>query len=120
MNEADWSRCAAWLEAALDAMPARTHDLTHVWAEIDAGNAQFWPGERSAAVTQIEVYPLLSAASVWLAGGDLSELRDVMRPKFEAWAKANGCRFVSATGRQGFGRAIGYHPIHWTCAKELT
>lgn len=118
--EAEWARCSPWLEAALASMPARTHDLIHILAEVEAGNATFWPGTNAAAVVQIEVYPLLQAANVWLAGGDLQELRDVMRPRFEAWAIEHGCDYVSVTGRHGFGRALGYEPIHWTCAKELT
>jgi hypothetical protein len=118
--EAEWARCSPWLDAALASLPARTHELSHVRQAVETGEATFWPGASSAAVVQIETYPLLKAANIWLAGGDLTELRDVMRPRFEAWAVQMGCRWASATGRQGFGRAIGYRPIHWTCAKELT
>lgn len=84
-----------------------------------AGNARLWLGERSAAVTQIEEHPRLKALTVWLAGGDLGELKDVLLPQAEAFARAQGCRFLAVTGRQGWARTLGYRPIHWTCAKEL-
>ena len=119
MTDEEWARVAPWLDAALDFMPVRTHGLSDVRAAIECGDAQLWAGRKCAVVTQLEIHPLVTALSVWLAGGDLIEIRDEIQPVAEAWARARGCRFIVATGRQGWGRALGYKPIHWTCAKEL-
>ena len=117
--EAEWARCAGWLQAALERAPP-THTLDDVKVEVRCGNAKFWHGRASAAITQIEVSPRTKALTVWLAGGDLAELRDEMLPRAEAFAREQGCRFVAVTGRPGWARALGYRPLHWTCAKELT
>jgi len=114
----DWARCRPWIEAAMEYAHG-THTADDVEQAIRSGEAQFWPGRACAAVTQIEDYPKVRAASFWLAGGDLDELRDELRPRVEAWAKAQGCRHLTITGRQGWGRALGYAPLHWTCTKEL-
>ena len=116
--DVQWAFCAPLLQAALDAGPP-THTLDDVCVAVFAGEARLWVGRRSAAVTQIETFPRCWALTVWLAGGDLGELRDEMLPQAEVAARAQGCRFVAVTGRAGWARALGYRPVHWTCAKEM-
>lgn len=117
--EAAWERCAPWLEAALE-HSSGTHTLADVKACVERGTALFWAGKDAAMVTEITDYPQLKALNFWLAGGDLAELRDTLRPLAEAYAKAHGCRFATIVGRAGWARALGYSPVHSTCAKELT
>lgn len=114
----EWDRCEPWLIDALDRSPP-THTIDDVRTAVMRGEAKLWAGRNAAAVTQIEVHPQLKALSVWLAGGDLEELRDEMLPQAEVFAREQGCRYVAVTGRQGWARALGYRPLHWTCAKEL-
>lgn len=114
----EWARCAPWLQAALDAGP-RTHTLEDVRGCVQRGTAQFWCGRNCAIVTELVTYPQVKTMNFWLAGGDLAELRDELRPLAEAYAKANGARFATIVGRPGWSRALGYERVHATCAKEL-
>lgn len=121
MSAAAWARVAPWLDAAL-AHAGRTHTLEDVRALVDAGEARLWTGERSAVVTVVEEDPCERRLLVWLAGGDLSELLDGLRPRIEAWARANGCRRMLVIGRPGWERALardGYAPLARLIAKEL-
>lgn len=116
--DSEWARCAPWLQAALDEGPP-THTLEDVKACIERREAMFWAGRKAAMVTEINIYPRCKALHFWLAGGDLAELRDELRPMAEAHAVRNGCQFVSIAGRRGWSRALGYRPVHYTCVKEL-
>lgn len=81
-------------------------DFAPVEAAIEAGEAQLWTAENSAAVTQEVKYLELP-----LAAGNLSELLDMLS-KAEAQAKANGCQRVICTGRKGWPRVLpGYREI---------
>jgi hypothetical protein len=74
-------------------------------AQVDAGRAQLWPGERSVMVTSLHDTDEGGCIHVWLAAGDLAELLS-MGPGIEAWARAQGCQFASIDGRPGWGRAL--------------
>jgi hypothetical protein len=110
-----------WLNAALD-HAGRSHDLGDVAAMLAAGEAQLWAGERAAMVTIVEDEPRERRLLIWLAGGDLDELVGALRPRAEAWGRANGCRRVMIIGRAGWERALaaqGYAPLARLIAKEL-
>lgn len=118
---AEWARCAAWLDAAL-AHAGRSHALGDVLAMVEAGEARFWPGAAAAMVTLIEDEPRERRMLLWLAGGDLTELRDLLLPKVEAAARAAGCRRLLIVGRPGWERALrpqGFTPLARLIAKEL-
>lgn len=121
--EDEWSRCGPWIQAALD-HAANTHDLGHVEAMVRAGEAQFWPREACAAVTQIVRHPNFSALHLWLAGGDLDALVSDLRPAIEAWAIcAHGVTRATVLGRSGWGKPLGPHGYKTTSrllVKELT
>lgn len=116
----EWARCEAWLAAALE--HSFGYEIEDVRAEIVAGEAQFWPGRNAAIVTQVWTFPRAKAVNFWLAGGDLAELVDEMRPCVEAWARAMGCTNTIIAGRAGWARALkdeGYRPIWTALGKEL-
>lgn len=115
----EWARCAPWIEAALEHCGG-THTLDDVRAVVERGDATFWAGRKAAMVTEVCAYPQFTTFNFWLAGGDLGELRDELRLLAEAYYAARGCRYATITGRAGWARALGYRPIHHTCAKELT
>ncbi|WP_207483121.1 hypothetical protein [Arenibaculum pallidiluteum] len=100
----EWERCGPWLAAALE-HAGGTHALDDVCARVLAGRAQFWPAPDAALVTEIVAYDRLRACRVWLGGGALERLRDMVR-SVEAWATAQGCARVEILGRPGWERAI--------------
>lgn len=119
--EADWRRCAAWIDAALE-HAGHTHDLADVADLIKSGDAQFWPGKRSALVTEITRFPRATILTLWLAGGDLMELIKELRPKAEAWGQLHGCDRSAILGRAGWERALcdeGYRPAARMVIKDL-
>ena len=116
--EADWARVSPWIKAALKYDP--THNIDDVKARIVARQARLWAGTACAVVTEIFTWPRMKTLQVWLAGGDLTELREVWKPVIEDFARAEGCSLVVITGRQGWGRALGYEPATYSCVKDLT
>lgn len=119
--EAEWTRCAPWIQAALDAS-GRTHDLTDVETMVRNREARFWAGANAALVTTIEEFPRRKVLQLWLAGGDLEELVSDMRPRVEDWAREQGCESVWIVGRAGWARQLsaeGYAPAACIVAKDL-
>ena len=119
--EADWARCAPWLEAALD-HAGRTHSLRDVKAALDGGEARFWPGARSALVATVEADPGDRRLLIWLAGGAREELETDLLPLAEAWGRGCGCRRALVIGRAGWERTLkskGYAPLARIVAKDL-
>lgn len=53
----EWTRCAPWIEAALEHAHG-SHNLDDVYEMVMDGECQFWPGKRSASVTQIQCSPV--------------------------------------------------------------
>lgn len=90
-----------------------------MFAAIAEGAAQFWPGERSAGVTEIVDYPRATVLRIWLAGGDLDELREMHDAACD-WGKTQGCHMVQILGRDGWARALdGYEKVHVVMGKKL-
>lgn len=120
-TDAAWERCKPYIEAALHHARG-THTVDDVWAAVQIGDAQFWPGERSAVVTEILHFPRKKALHFWLCGGDLKELVETIRPAIEAWGVEQGCAVATTAGRNGWRRALeghGYEPAWHVCTKEL-
>lgn len=116
----EWERCAPWIQAALDR--DGTHELEDVLALVMADEAQFWPGERSAVITEVLCLPKVKSLHVWLAGGEMDELLEQMLPVIEDFAKRAGCNRFSVAGRDGWERAMrnkGFTPAWRVVAKEL-
>jgi len=116
-SRADWTRCAPWIEAALK-HAGDFYEIGDILAEVEAGEALFWPGEKAAVVTQFWDFPRAKAINFWLAGGDMEELRQ-MHDEIAAWAKARGCTHAIIAGRAGWSRALGYTPAWTAMSKEL-
>jgi hypothetical protein len=117
--ETEWARCSAWLQAALDATPAG-HTLDDVKALVERREARLWSGRASAMVTELQVWPQEKWLLFWLAGGDLDELVNELRPMAEDYARENGCSRSIIIGRPGWERALtGYRRVAVSLAKEL-
>jgi GNAT superfamily N-acetyltransferase len=117
-----WARCIPHLQAALE-HAGGTHGIEDVARLVGQGRAQFWPGARCAVVTEFYDYPKLRACNVWLLGGDLTELLDML-PAIEAWARGQGCaRMLGGGPRAGWGRVLaprGYRPGWTLYCKDFT
>lgn len=97
-----------------------THEKHHVWEEIEAGRAQFWPGTQSAIVTRVNIYPTgLKELWWWLAAGKLRELRK-MKPFIEAWAREDGCDRAGSAWTPGFSSVFrDYRTVKSIAVKDL-
>lgn len=119
----NWEQSAPFLQDALD-RSGNEYTLEQVRARVEdpSGRTQWWPGQRSAAVTEIVQVGDKLVLNCWLAGGDLGELRDMIDAA-ELFARRLGCDSVQVSGRKGWVRALrdkGYEPIAYTVEKELT
>jgi hypothetical protein len=99
----EWKRCRHWIEDAIALIS------THTIEDIELGLAQckyvFWPASKSAAITEIHEFPRAKHMHIFLAGGDLDELRSMV-PMWRSWARFNGCSKVTLVGRRGWERAL--------------
>ena len=98
MNE--WERCSAWIQAALD-HAGNLFSLEDVLEAIQTGKAQFWPGKDCALVTEVRQYPLKKICNVWLAGGDLEEIKHIVT-YIRMFAKQADCDAITLQGRPGW------------------
>lgn len=113
-----WRRSAPHLKAALAGHD--THKLGDVLRLIEAGQAQFWPCEKSAAVTEIVAYPQHRAVRIWLAGGVLEELK-ALEPEIVRWAYTqHGCTRSEIVGRDWRGALEGYEKVAVVLRKEIS
>jgi hypothetical protein len=99
----EWQRCRPYIAAALEYAP--THTIEDVEIGISNGIYVFWPASKSAAVTEIHVFPRAKHMHIFLAGGDLDELRGMV-PMWQSWARFNDCSKVTLCGRRGWERAL--------------
>lgn len=111
----EWDRCSAWLKSALDEF----WSLDAVLQEIESGMAVFWPMEKSAVVTQVHQYPNGMVLRIWLAGGDLVELKKFL-PAADNYAKSIGCTAIEIEGRCGWEKVLtGYRKERVILVKEI-
>jgi hypothetical protein len=103
--QSEWERCKPWIEGAL-AHAKGTHAIEDVEAGVATGQFLLWPGDRSAALTEIHQFPRARFLHVFLAGGDLNELRDQMVPMWRVYAKLKECSHLTICGRRGWERAL--------------
>lgn len=110
-----WQHSAPFLVDALDGSMA----IGHVYEACKDGRARLWPLERSAVVTELLEYPNLLACRVWLAGGDLYEIRSYL-PALDNYARSMGCERIEVDGRRGWQKVLdGYELTRVVLTKEL-
>lgn len=102
MNELE--RCKPWIKAALR-YSGGTHTYADVCEAIKCGKMQLWPASKSCLVTEITQYPRKKVLHIFLAGGDLDEIKS-MQPDVMAWGKARGCDDLTMVGRLGWSKAL--------------
>lgn len=92
------------IESAL-AYAGGSHSYEDVVREVEAGQAQFWPGPTSCIVTQIDEQPSRKILQFFLAAGNSVELK-AMEPGIIAWGQENGCTLARMAGRKGWARSF--------------
>lgn len=110
-----------WLEAALE-YSGGTHTYEDVINGVVAGRMQLWPAERGCAVTEIVIYPRKRVLHVFLAGGEMDQILDMINSAVE-WGKGQGCTGMTVAGRPGWARVLGkygYKPVMTVLEKEFT
>lgn len=98
-----------------------THTFEDVLDQILLGEMLFWPGEKSCMVTEIVQYPRKRGMHVFLAAGDLDEIK-AMEPDLRLFAQKLKCDAISLAGRRGWARAlkdIGFTEGHAIVVKDI-
>lgn len=102
--EAEFERCAPWIEAALE-YAVGTHTLWDVKQSVINGKFTLWPTPDAFMITEIEHYPRRDTCHVFLAGGNMDGLKWLL-PKVEKYARDKGCSAITLTGRKGWARSF--------------
>lgn len=101
---------ARWRQALAGANDPAFWPIEAIDALLVEGRAQFWGTEKSALVTVVTTYPGGAVVIEVLAGtGSMADLIKRVRPKVEAWGRANGCTHIQIKGRLGWKRALKPH-----------
>ena len=97
-------RVRPFLEPALP-YGGNTHDYVHIVNGVLSGALQLWPTDNAALITEFHNFPNKRMLHIFLAGGDLSEIKSLHDDVVE-FAKAAGCAGLSLTGRPGWIKAL--------------
>jgi hypothetical protein len=114
-------RCRKWIEDALE-YSGGTHTFEDVEQGIYEKRLQLWPAERGCAVTEIVVYPRIKVLHVFLAGGEMDQIIDMINSAVE-WSKAQGCTSMTISGRHGWQKVLaeyGFKPVMTVLKKEYS
>ena len=121
MDAAAWDRCRPWIEAALE-YSGGTHTIDDIRKAIEARRMILLAGARSALVCEVVEYPRLRALNIFLAGGELNDVRS-FDEHLVALARTLDCQRITISGRHGWERALrhlDYLPRWTVLAKEIT
>lgn len=108
------------IEAALS-YSNYSHTFDDIVGMVLTEQVAFFPMEKSFLITEFHVMPQYKTYHVFLAGGDLDEIK-ATQPWLEETAKANGCKYLSLTGRRGWERSLkdqGWRLQYITLYKEV-
>ena len=116
----EFQRCWPWLDASI-ARFGRTHEKQHVWHEIANQTVFLFSEQRCVAAVRVTTWPTgLKDLQVWLVGGNMRDIREVLYPRIEAWGTKIGCHRMIAYGRRGWLRLLeGWFALGTTRVKSL-
>lgn len=106
----EWEAARDWLLPTLEHCHG-THNEDDVIARVITGEYKLWRFEKCAVVTMFIQYPRLKALNVFMAGGDLEDLK-TKQPEIERWAREQGCTRIVSGGREGWIRAFPDYSKH--------
>lgn len=114
----DWDECRGWLLPALEHCHG-SHNEDDVLVRIASGEYKLWRFEKCAVVTFFIQQPRFKAMNVFIAGGDLEDLK-AQQPMMERWAVSQGCQRITSGGREGWARVFPeYEKLGVVYYKEL-
>jgi hypothetical protein len=100
----EMTRVRPFLEPALGYTNG-THDYIHLVEGALSGQFHIWPTENSAIVTEFHNFPKERHLHIFLAGGDLEEIKQ-LHDNVVQFAEAAGCQALTLTGRPGWIKAL--------------
>lgn len=115
----EFDRVWPMLEPA--ARPRYEYRQEHVLELLKRPMVRLFTTRNSACVVSLWQYPSgLRVGNVWLAGGNLDELRDEVVPQAVAWGKKYGVTQARITGRRGWLRAMpGWRELGTVMARDI-
>lgn len=99
-----WNACRQWLLPAVECSGEDMEEGDLINALV-TGQAQIWPGEEAAMVTQLVEQDGHRLLHVLLGGGNLRELL-LMHFGVASWGRAMGAQWATINGRAGWGRVL--------------
>ena len=119
ISSRDWLRIRGHAEAALE-HAGGTHDWDDVLALLVADKLQLWVGRESTLMTELVEYPKLTACRIFLAGGKLDEIVEMVTA-LETEAAAIGCSRLEEAGGRNWGAVAKRHgwAVRSYCTKEI-
>lgn len=100
----EWHECREWLLPALDYCHG-SHTEDDVILRLASGEYRLWRFEKCAVVTMFYQYPQFKVLNIFIAGGDLSDLKS-HQCEIELFAARNGCARIYSGGRDGWGKVF--------------
>lgn len=117
----EFTKRVKWIRKAL-ALNGGTHEDYDIAAGIQDGRFQLFVHGDTIAITELVVYPNGKDLNIFLAGGHLDELEEAI-PGVEEFARREGCKRITLTGRCGWSRSFlrkrGYEVKRIVMMKEL-
>ena len=111
----------AMLQSALD-FGHNTPSFTDIVNGVASQDMQFWPMDKSCLITEIVTYPNARALHIFLAAGDLNEIKGI-DDTLIMFGKQINAQFISLSGRRGWVKALAdldYKTAHVTMYKEIS
>jgi hypothetical protein len=100
----EMNRVRPFLEPALS-YGGNTHNYIDIVNGVLGGRFHLWPTPNSALITDFHIYPNSKYLHIFLAGGDLEEIKS-SHDVVVGFAKSMGCNGLTLTGRPGWIKAL--------------
>lgn len=114
------------LEAAINQdLGGAVYTREEIWADIACGGSHLWTTENAACIAEVIERPqgsILNLFALYVNRGHVSEFLQIMFPEIEQWARNNGFKTITGSGRDVWVRLMKRHgvkPVLTTFAKEL-
>jgi len=119
----DFAGYLQWRPAFLEAIDQSLYPARWLDGLVAQEAVQLWRSDNAAALTELRPYPSGALDLHGLvAAGDIQEVRDILVPQAEAWARAIGCVGFSIESRPGWAKLLknkGFEPHQLTVRKEF-
>jgi hypothetical protein len=102
--EKDWAKAQPWIKAAL-AQLDEGFTAQDIFQMIQRREVELIMGAKSAMVVEGRKTPKLNILHIWLAGGDLDELKEGEKKFSQEWRQI-GFNRICITGRVGWKKAL--------------